>query len=815
MSGFRIYKSVDLPTQQTIITNSTGPTGYTGPTGPTGSSAEATGSAGSTGPAGTGSSTGPTGYTGHAGYTGSSGKTGPSSLTGSTGYSGYIGIGKTGSGGFTGFTGPRGATGAPTHLAGITGPQGITSSTGSRGSTGAPTHLAGITGILGYTGSSSTTGSTGFTGPSGLTSTGPVGSTSTGVSGPAGPVTGTGFTGSSGPAGTSILPNPLLVASSTVIPMLIEPNLTTTVVGNQIYSSSSYYIIWGGDSPAVTTYGLPQGLWKIVFSVNWSNGTTGYRQLTIIDDNNDDIITQNVCVNAGGNTNQQLVWIGSITGQTIRFEVLHNDVQNVNINGYIALYSYDQGVPSGYTGTALPCIPGQYEFAVKIINHDLDHPPVQLAMFYSNDSASTSYYYSVGSNSQRPVPNNPVPATGPVAPYFTFNWNSLPVATDNSNARVFILGTDPNNGFAPVELNSLRIYIAKTDVYNNTGTYSLWSSDNAGVIGGIPQTYLDTYTASQMTIDFVEITYNKPAGQYTIFVDTTQVDGLSIPMALTLNFKIVNGNRRTNLGPLGLQTDLQNILTSYSTQSTGTIFWATLVPSALTPARLVAIHKLSSPPPTSNSYYNSYINQVWTNLNTGSTGTAVTFHGIGESTFNTATIYTDLATMYVTTNGGTSPFPASLSFTIDKVDVTDHSLDIFGCSGVWAQTSEVGSNATVVLKVKAYLVATFARGLIDHQDNYTSGTSGNPPYLNSVWNDWLAQGANFYINTPSFIYPQIIHSFSTLNSTGQGTRRFAYGLSFDDIYNWSSTETSNQLTPSTDTQVEIVNIDVYGNSNLG
>lgn len=813
-NNFEIFNSTALTdTTTTVITPYTGPTGATGPAGPT-YGAGVTGAFGYGGYSGTGTATGPTGFTGLPGFTGFTGFTGSSSATGSTGYTGY-----TGYFGYTGYTGYTGIAG-PTGFRGHAGPTGYTgfNTTGVTGPTGAPAHLSGLTGAFGRTGSTGI-GITGATGSFGLTNTGATGISNTGATGPAGSSVGSTQTGATGTPGTTVLPNPLLLASCTFITTLIEPNTLTALSGNESYNSSPYYILWGGNTPTTATFGIPEGLWKIVFNASWSNGSTGFRQLNITDDNTDEIIAKNICMNAegvGGTTNQQAVWIGTILGQTLRFEVQHNDVVNLDMNGSVTLFSYTQGIATSYTGTCLPCVPGKYEFAVKLINHDTLHPPVQLAMIYANDSATTSYYYSVnGSNAQRPIPGNQVPATGPVSAYFTFNWDSLPVATDNSNARVFILGTDPTNSYAPVELNSLRIYIAKTNVYNNTGTYSLWSSDNAGLIGGIPQSYLDTYTASQMTIDFVEITYNKPVGQYSIFVNTTQVDGLTIPMALTLNYKVINGNRRVNLGPLGLQDDMQTILNTYASRATGSIFWSTLVPSQISPARIVAINKLGSVPTGTNSYYNSYVNQVWTNLNTGAGGYAVTFHGIGEATFNTATIYTDSTKMYVTTSGGTSPYPASLSFTIDKTDVIDHTLDIFGCAGVWASTSETGNNAVVVLKVKAYMVATFARGIIDQQDSYTSGTSGTPPYLNSVWNDWLAQGANFYVNTPSFIYPKLIHDYSILGTTTSGTRRFAYGLSFDDVYDYSTTETSNQLTPPTDTQVQIVNVDIYGNSNMG
>lgn len=733
--------------------------------------------------------TGPTGATGvninRTGYTGVTGISSNTGITGVTGYTGYS----------ANTTGPTGGIGI--SITGYTGPNGISiGPTGRTGPIGSVSNSMGVTGSIGR---------------NGVDNTGPTGAgNNLGITGPVGAVSGTGPTGSTGISGNSVLPSPLLSASCSLVSTSITPNNESNVAGNLVYNSSSYYIIWGGNSPNSAMFGVPQGLWKIVFSVNWGAGTTnGYRQLSIIDNNSETVYGQNIEEGDTSSTAQQLTWIGNLDGNTLRFEVLHNDPSSVNITGgFISLYSYTQGTPNSHTGGSSPAIPGQYEFAVKMINHDIDNPPVQLAIIYNNDASTSSYYYSVnGSNSVHPTPGNAIGATGPIAPLFVFDWNSLPVADDDENARVFLLGTD--NSGNPIELNSLRIYIAKTDVFNNQSNYSLWTADGNGLAGGIPQTYLESYTASQMTIDFIEITYNKPVGQYTIFANTTQVDGMNIPTTLTLSYKVVDGNRRANSGPVGISANMTTILNTYKPMATGSVFWGTIVPIG-NPCRLSAIDKLISPPSGSESYYNSYINSVWTSLNTGSGGTSITFHGIGEATFDTATIYTDDLNMYVTTSGGSSPYPSSLGYSISKSLVLDHTLDLFGNAGVWADPAgETGNNAAVVLKTKAYLVATFCRGVISLQDNFTGGTSGTPPYPNSVWNDWLAQGANFYINSPSFVYPRLIHNFSINATTSQGTRPYAYGISFDDVYLWSTTLTSNQITG--DTQAGILNIDIYKN----
>lgn len=732
-------------------------------------------------------------------------------IIGGTGYTGPIGRMTTGPRGLegtgsSGYTGPTGYTGYQQNYTGPTGPvnRSLTGPTGPTigriGSTG-PAYSGTFTGTTGPTGSFARE-NTGYTGPTNFT----------GITGPLGPSSGTGPTGPRGNTGISVLPDPLLAASCSISPAIILPNNESNVSGNLTFTTSSYYIVWNGNAPEPAMFGVPQGLWKIVFSVNWAAGTTAsYRQLSVIDNNTELVIAQNIMPSNGSAVlNQQLSWIGTgdLNGNTFRFEVLQNDSTNVNISGgFISLYSYTQGTPNGYTGSSAPAVPGRYEFSVKMINHDLTTPPVQLAMIYENDAGSASYYFTVnGSNNMHPTPGNAVASSGPVSNLFLFNWADLTTATDDSNAKVFILGTDDSG--SPVELNSLRIYIAKTDVYNNPSQYALWASDGNGLVGGIPQSYLETYTASQMIIDFVEITYNKPVGQYTIFCNTTQVDGMSIPISLTLNYKIIDGNRRANIGPLGMQnTSMSSLLTSYASTATGSIFWSTLVPTG-TPARLSAINKLISPPAGTESYYNSYVDSVWDSLNTSSGGTGVNFYGLGEATFQTCLIYTDTSNMYVTSTGGVSPYPNTLTYNIAKSDVYDHTLDIFGNAGVWATPSGfTGSNSVVVLKTKAYIVAAMCRSIIQNQDTLTGGTSGL--FNNTVWNDWLAQGANFYTNSTPFIYPKFIHDNSILATTSEGTRAYCYGLSFDDVELWSSTITSNQITNNT--QVETVNIDIWEN----
>jgi hypothetical protein len=733
----------------------------------------------------TGSAPGPTGISG-SGFTGPLGFTGPSTQS----------IGPTGAIGVSQITGPTGVTGPNAQQAGIRGPTGA----------------IGITGPTGPTGASSNT--TGHAGPGGNSSslTGPTGPTGSSVGG-TGP---TGAQGPSAPAGG--LPNPLLAASVSVTNQSIPSGQSTPIAGTLTFNTSNYYIVWGGNSPTggAASLGVPAGLWKVVFGINWSGGSSGFRTLTILDSNSGQTLTQNIAPFSSASQSQQVTWInytaaGATNGMTMQFEVDHNDPSSMQVNGgFISLFSYTQGPPSNTTNDPGPNTPGQYQFTVRMTNHDLVNPPIQIAMIYQNDAGSASFYYLPNTGSPGyPVPSNPVSPSGAISNLFLFNWNNLPNSTTVANAKEFIIGTDLVGN--PIELNSLRFYIAKTDVFDNPSQYSLWAADQNGLVGGIPESYLESYTASQMTIDFVESTYNKPAGQYQLFSNTSQVDGMSIPMTIAMQFKIQNGNRRANYGPLGITTDMGQIINTYASAYTGTIWSNTIVPLGTT-TRLAAIQKLINIPTGANSYYDPYVATVWNALNTGAGGNAVIFAGIGEATFTTCKIFTDPSNMYVSTTGGTAGYPGSISYIIPRNQVTGNSINIFGNAGVWATATTSGNTGAVELKTKAYIVCALCRGVCQEQDSATSGTSGNPPFPNTTWNDWLAQGTNFYTNTPIFPYPKLIHNFALTATTSQGTRPYAYGLSFDDNFDYSSTESSNVV--SNDTQVEVLNIDIYGNSNM-
>jgi hypothetical protein len=159
--------------------------------------------------------------------------------------------------------------------------------------------------------------------------------------------------------------------------------------------------------------------------------------------------------------------------------------------------------------------------------------------------------------------------------------------------------------------------------------------------------------------------------------------------------------------------------------------------------------------------------------------------------------------MFVNATGGGGP---PFSFQIPRSDVQNFSLDIFGNSGVWATGSDPVKN------VKTFLVSTFCRGNLDKQDDLTGGSTGGK--LNRVWNDWLANGANFYQNLPdNFLYAKFIHDFTIDGSIDNIVRKYAYGFPFDDVYEWSATIASDSQAGGA-TQAERLIVDIYTNDNM-
>lgn len=142
-------------------------------------------------------------------------------------------IGPQGPPGGTGPTGAAGSTGA-TGNTGLQGIQGVTGPTGPQGRQG-DQGIQGITGYTGYTGPTGPDGPQGFTGPNGISFTGP-----RGIDGPTGP------TGIQGPTGNSTVGNindVLAVGNTTVRNITVG---SATVNGTVLAQSITYPVGAGG-----------------------------------------------------------------------------------------------------------------------------------------------------------------------------------------------------------------------------------------------------------------------------------------------------------------------------------------------------------------------------------------------------------------------------------------------------------------------------------------------------------------------------------------------------------------------------------------
>ena len=753
--------------------------------------------------------------------TGPQGPEGPLSMSDFTGPTGIEGPSKLGDTGPTGDDHSGNTTTGPTGpvSAGPPGPTGnATSDLSHTGPTGGMDFSN--TGPTGPIGDASTlsTGPTGSAGGIGITNTGPTGMANLSeITGPTGPSISVGPTG---PAGGG---NPRLIASALVHENIsVPPGVEEPVSGTLNFTTSDYYIIWGGDFPtSVASFGIPSGRWKIVFDIGWESVSVvgKYRKLYIKDLNTLQTRAVNtIKVNSTGDTNQQLVWSGYlVNGHTFEFLVEHNESGSTIVNnGSISVYSYNQYAPSDHTAGVGVCNPGDYEFVVRFINHDTAHPPVQLALIHQNlaDPPTGGYYMSPSGDICRPTQYNAITANQAVSGMFLFDWTSLQTYNSDPNIRDIILGGQNN------VLNSVRVWIAKTDIRNNPGLYPLWTADDDGLVSGVPQDYIEAYNADTMTVDKIELTYNKPNGIYTVFCNTTQVDDMSIPTTLTVNYKIIEGNRRVNNGPVGITTDMQTILNTFAAEAVGdNAKWNDcLVPTGPTgPARISAPQKLinATGPMGFNDILDPYVETVFTTIKAA----PVTFTSRGEATFTTCEItITGTSDEFMTfeSMGGSPPYSSinPYTFSIAKSDMIGSSVDILGNSGVWAHADESpdANTKAIILKVKAYVVASMCRGVVQLQDTLTGGSTGG--YPNSVWNDYLAKGANFYQNTPTNVYAKIIKQLTILGEIDGATLPYGYALSFDDIYNYSSTISSNQLIPANDTQAQIVNIDIYTNNNM-
>ena len=758
-----------INSQLNIITGPSGPSG--GETGPTGANVE---------------KTGPIGYTNTLIITG---PTGTNHLFfGSTGNIGDINI--------------NSITGPANFILGVTGPTGLNTATSTN--TGPTGYMITLTGPLGHIGIDHIGVGT-ITGPSGYVGGGSNTNEHTGATGPNG-----------------FIPNDPLASVININSQNIINNTNTTLTSLSQTSLSSIYLPVSND-----TIGVNFGLWKVIINLDWDVGT-GYRKISIVNAENDSIVfaansTESV---SGINTKQQLVYIGNFnntdtTGNNLKIKVEHDNPSSLNVKGVVSIFSYTTIIPSIPTGPDGPNPIGNHEFAIRLINHDMGHEPKYIGVFAANNiPATVGTYYTTpvvnGKLTRIPTPYEQTGVTNLLIP-----WSSLPPVDGNPQVREFILGGENEL------LVSAHVYIIKTE---NTVTNNLiptWTVQNGDNVGGIPQNYLNTLSASDLTADYIEFTFNKPSGQYALFINQTLVDGFNIPMTLTIFFRDT-GNRRIPNGPVGLNKSMNTIFNEYKPQATGgsNPFFRTLKPNYTNPARFVTPQKLdSSEFPAFDNYMNDYLNEFWTKWNGMSN--KVTFYPGGPTGPNSEYTHVELytsgsfyaspskdmgsGTMTVTPLGAQSQSGTD-QFTLDVSDLYGKTIDLIGASGVWITGTKIQQS------VKALLAASIVRGVahlsatLFPSESYQSNVS----FQQSYWNGYHNKGKGFYLNQNPNVYGKVLHDLAIQNSSIDAlSLPFAYAISYDDVYNYSSSIGSSQIgtIPSNITQVYRVNVDIYENDN--
>jgi hypothetical protein len=741
---------------------------------------------GSTGPQNLNGFRGPQGVTGPAG---SDGHTGGSSLPGPTGPNG---IGVTGSSGNTGPTGiiAFGPTGPSGFEDGTIGPTGSTGFVGRQdvGSTG-PFSITGLTGPPGI--SFPGLQQVGYVGPTGTLESGPVGP----------PGGGTGPTGSA--SQDRVLPTPFLFLSVNIdggSPIMSSNIGANNAINGTVQTSTSpFYFVWQ-ESPA--QLGVPAGLWKIVINIQWASSSVGSRKISIVDANDtNNEIAKNIMFNAGADTvTQTLVAVPYfMLPTTLLFTVAQDSGAPLDIiSGTISVYGLTQAGPdANFSDEAIG--PNPDEFIMRFRNHDVANPPVQIMIAGQNALGSSGFYLSPNPMDNSRCVFNPVSSSVQQSSWFAFNWTSMNMVNGDPNARQIILG-GPTGVY-----NSTFIYVSKVNITSQASFYSSWTSSSSGIPGKIPQSLKESATAAQGTLDFMEFTYNL-SGTHTLFANSSTVDGITIPMTLAINYKVFQGNRMATDGPIGVATDMGELLSSWNSQanSVNTLWNLLAVPNSGPVERIVALNEYSGSSSFS-SYYQPYIDSAWDSL----VATPVTFFSPpGNSFFTTATISCTArpgGRMSIYQFGG--PAPPYTTY-INYTDI--NSLNTLGNSGVWS----TGSTQDQV--AKAIVVCAFCRGMITVQDSLTGGSNiiGAVYYPNTLWNNWGGSQNNYYNNNPPFLWARFIHQNSLYGSIDRASRRYAYGLSFDDDFNWSTSISPPAAGNGETTLVGIMYVDIYGNSNL-
>ena len=474
------------------------------------------------------------------------------------------------------------------------------------------------------------------------------------------------------------------------------------------------------------------------------------------------------------------------------------------------LYSYSNDVSIAATGPSGPINPTAKQFALRFVNHDQIHPIQKIGILYKKTDPSQGGYISI--NSGNAVDNDASSLVGTKVSTLFFSWTDLNQVNGQSHIRELILGPSDTSVY-----NSAQIYIAKTDLTYDSGLQT-WLIDTGGLQSPPIPYYLST-TPTELTMDVIELTYNwyqiAPGNYNTtnwaLTFNQTNVDAWSIPMTISLIYKDNNGARRMTNGPVGSTRNANDVFNQFKTLAGSSAFSEGLIPAVAPHARIINTTHQSNTAAL-NTYNDSYISQFWQKWS----GSPVTFYpqatGPGSSwisaTVQTAGDVTGLTDSSVATVQAFGNSPAT--FPIYARDVYQKAVDLYGAAGVWIKGDSTERS------VKAVLAAALTRGVATGQGDflgthsYIAGVSA----ANTIWNGYSDKGSGFYNNITPNIYGKVIHENVLQGQIDSFTLPYAYAISYDDTFNYSSTITSAQVFPTTDTQALRAEINIYTNDNF-
>jgi len=296
------------------------------------------------------------------------------------------------------------------------------------------------------------------------------------------------------------------------------------------------------------------------------------------------------------------------------------------------------------------------------------------------------------------------------------------VAGQNASSSFTPLSAMVGSGMQmPTVMTSCRMYVSFGQPLN--------IPINAGTPVGIAYPNIDNPSDPNINTVFDWIEFN--VGNNLIFCNTTQVDMFGIPMLLQLYDNNSTGGGYSLFGTVGITEPTSQIMSEY----------ASSVPAAFTglagPDRILApIHGSFGTTGANAGYFDSYINQVWTEYTTSTL--PITMNGIvysGKVNGSGQMVFTD-------------PGDAN-SYIVNKPSTND----------VWGGAGNLATGNSVELALEAQICAAFHRHVIDTPANMT-----NP--------------AAFYQTAPADFYSQFWHEHNVGGA--------AYGFCYDDVDNQSS-----------------------------